>query len=97
MYSFMQRASINLIHVYIIINKICDNYRHDLDGSSVKKQDKFMSPFRVIMEVDWNPSSEDQAVYNAASWQNLPYPKANPSTCFSSRVEEEETAKMLCT
>ena len=72
-----------------------DIYRHDLDGSSVKKQDKFTSPFCVTMEVEWNRTPEDQAVYNAASWQNLPYPKATPSTCFSSRVEEEETAKML--
>ena len=71
------------------------SYRHYLDGSSVKKQDKFTSPFRVILEVEWNRATEEQATYNAASWQNLPYPKAHPLTCFSSNVEEEETAKML--
>ena len=85
--------SLNILYMYMYDNINC---RHDLDGSSVKKQDKFTSPFRVTMEVEWNRNSEEQAVYNAASWQNLPYPKGNPSTCFSSRVEEEEIAKMLC-
>ena len=62
----------------------------------MKKQDKFTSPFRATVEVEWTRATDDQTAYNAASWQNLPYPKATPLTCFSSKVEEEETAKMLC-
>ena len=82
--------------MYMYLTEVVDVFcRHDLDGSSVRKQDKFTSPFRVIVEVEWNRATAEQATYNAASWQNLPYPKATPLTCFSSKVEEEETAKML--
>lgn len=86
-YKHVYSYSVTVVHI--------SQRRHDLDGSSVKKLEKFTSPFRVTVEVEWNRATDEEAVYNAASWQNLPYPKATPLTCFSSRVEEEEIKKML--
>ena len=69
--------------------------RHDLDGSAVKKLEKFPSPFRVTLEVEWNYTDAEGVVYNAASWQNLPYPREKPLTCFYSQTEQEEVTKQL--
>ena len=55
--------------------------------------EKFPSPFRVTLEVEWERDSE--SVHRAASWQNLPYPKTTPLTCFSTRTEEQEVLKLI--
>lgn len=69
-------------------------YRKNLDGSSVRKQDKFPSPFHATVEVEWDESAE-RGVYREASWQNLPYPKTSPLSCFSTLTEQEEVMKQL--
>lgn len=68
-------------------------FRKELDGSSVKKQDKFPSPFHAILDVEWDKSGS--GVYREASWQNLPYPKASPLSCFFTTTEQEEVLKQL--
>lgn len=72
-------------------NLLC---RKTLDGSPVKKQEKFPSPFHASLEVEWD-KSEAGGVYREASWQNLPYPKASPLSCFSSVTEQEEVFKQF--
>jgi len=66
--------------------------RKALDGS-VKKKDKFPSPFHAVVEGEWDMTAI--GVYREASWQNLPYPKSTPITCFSSATEQFEVLKLM--
>ena len=68
--------------------------RKTLDGSPVRKQDKFPSPFHADLDVEWEKSTTE-GVYREASWQNLPYPKASPLSCFSSVTEQEEVLRQF--
>ncbi len=90
MYTALRRYRKVIWYQVYLPRSLC---RHDIDGSSVKKVDKFPSPFRVTLEVEWERESDTG--HRAASWQNLPYPKATPLTCFSSRNEEQEVLKLL--
>lgn len=75
--------------------RVLSFFRKKLDGSAVRKQDKFPSPFQVILDVEWDKSGN--GMYREASWQNLPYPKASPLTCFFTITEQEEVLKQLGT
>ena len=59
----------------------------------MRKVDKFPDPFRVTLEVEWERVTDTN--HGASSWQNLPYPKTTPLTCFSTRTEEQEVLKLI--
>ena len=67
--------------------------RKTLDGSSVRKKEKFPPPFQAVLDGEWDTSLP--GVYQKASWLNLPYPKTSPLTCFSSVTEQGEVLKQL--
>ncbi len=67
--------------------------KKSLDGSAMRKGDKFPSPFSTVLEVEWDLSSI--GVFREASWQNLPYPKSSPIACFSSVTEQSEVIKLI--
>ena len=68
-------------------------YRQELDGI-VAKEDKFPSPFQVLLGLEWDRSGEPCSP--GISWQNLPHPASSPLPAFSSLLEQEETIKQFC-
>ena len=68
-------------------------HRQELDGIVAKKEDKFPSPFRVLLALEWDPSEQPHSP--GISWQNLPHPTSSPLPAFSSLLEQEETMKQF--
>ena len=67
--------------------------RRELDGPAARKPGKFQAPFQVILDLEFNQSDGPISPGAAASWQNLPHPRASPLTCFSSHTEEQEVLR----
>ncbi|XP_019852858.1 PREDICTED: cyclin-G-associated kinase [Amphimedon queenslandica] len=65
--------------------------KNELDGSAVKKTDRFPSSFKVLLNF-----SVQEAVQNAGvAWQNLPHAQATPMTCFSTMEEQGDVFKLF--
>ncbi|CAI8034317.1 Cyclin-G-associated kinase [Geodia barretti] len=67
--------------------------RHELDGIVSKKEDRFPSPFQVLLGLEWDQSGEPCSP--GISWQNLPHPTSSPLPAFSSLLEQEEIMKQF--
>lgn len=68
--------------------------RQELDGIAPKKEDRFPSPFQVLLGLEWDRSGKPNSP--GISWQNLPHPTCSPLPPFSSVMEQEETMKQFC-
>ena len=70
-------------------------YRNELDGSATRKQEKFPSPFKVVIDIKPVQYNSVDTSSNDIAWQNLPHPKATPLTCFSTVQEQEEVINLF--
>ena len=76
------------IHVHVLFH--C---RQELDGIVAKKEDRFPSPFQVLLGLEWDESGEPTSP--GISWQNLPHALCSPLPAFSSVLEQDETMKQF--
>lgn len=79
------------VHLFIHFHFPFIHFRTELDGSGTRKQDKFPSPFKVVIDFEVESSSQATDV----AWQNLPHPQATPITCFSTVQEQEEITNLF--
>lgn len=78
--------------MYVCVFNPATWYRNELDGAVTRRQDKFPSPFKVIIELTPSGSSSPN---KDIAWQNLPHPLTTPIACFSTLEEQGEVTNLF--